>query len=141
MGGAAPPLFSLCSLFSQWERRAVNYAERARRFLATLPHPAEGADRCREKRSALSGAEAPTPAGGTDTGREKSEQSEESPGRGAPPDPAAIWWKDSPAATAPISWIPPRECVGPVACARLGPCVRHAAGRPCRVAAAEGVTT
>jgi len=43
------------------------------------------------------------------------------------------WWEDrAPTGTAPILWLPPRECIAPVACARLGPCPRRAAGRPCR---------
>lgn len=54
-------------------------------------------------------------------------------------DPAADWWADSPAAVAPIVWTPPRECCGPVACSRIGPCDRHAAGRPCRIESTEEV--
>ncbi len=37
-------------------------------------------------------------------------------------------------AFAPILHLPPAGCLGPRVCSRIGPCDRHAAGRPCRVA-------
>ena len=80
---------------------ATSYAERARRFLAERARAA-------------------------DSGREESEQSEES--RVEP------WWDDVvPAGSAPILHLPPRGCIAPIACSRLGPCERQAAGRPCLV--------
>jgi hypothetical protein len=49
--------------------------------------------------------------------------------------PAAIWWADMvPPETVPVTVIPPRECVGPLACCRLGVCGRSVAGGPCRLA-------
>jgi hypothetical protein len=49
--------------------------------------------------------------------------------------PGDVWWPDNvPEETVPVVVIPPRECVGPVACSRLGPCGRHVNGAPCRLA-------
>jgi len=54
-------------------------------------------------------------------------------GGGIAPD--AVWWDDRvPAGSAPVLHLPPRGCIGPRACARLGPCVRHGRGEPCEVA-------
>ncbi len=87
----------------------MTYADHARRFLETRP-PA---------------VEMPAVA---------NEINEENEQRGSLDDPdIAVWWKDSPAASAPIAWSPPPACCGPIACSRLGPCERHAAGRPCRL--------
>ena len=62
---------------------------------------------------------------------------------------AGVWWPDptttprsadadgwdrgTRAAYAPILLLPPRGCLGPIVCARLGRCERADAGRPCRV--------
>jgi len=94
----------------------VSYADHARRFLSAHHQGAATA--------------------GTD--REESDGSEERGDIGGPGGARAVWWRDVADATAPIVWIPPRECCGPVACARLGPCDRLAAGRPCRTAQAAG---
>ena len=40
---------------------------------------------------------------------------------------------DAPPGSAPVRYLPPAGCLGPTACARLGPCARHAAAR-CAVA-------
>ncbi len=51
--------------------------------------------------------------------------------------PPAVWWDDRvPEGSAPVLHLPPRACLGPRICARIGACERHAAGRPCLVAAA-----
>ncbi len=95
----------------------MSYADHARRYLATLGGSEESAG----------------------THREKSEISEESVGtRDSGEPPSAVWWADSPAAVAPIVWSPPRDCCGPIACSRLGPCDRRITGSPCRVSPAEG---
>lgn len=53
-------------------------------------------------------------------------------GRGT--DPCAPGSDDcAPDGSAPILHLPPRDCLGPRVCARLGPCQRHAAGAPCLV--------
>ena len=97
---------------------ATSYAERARRFRA---------ERARAE----------------DPGREESDKSEE---RGADGN-GGVWWDDpilAPpsddgwlrevrASYAPILHLPPRGCLGPSVCSRVGPCDRHAAGRPCDV--------
>ena len=47
----------------------------------------------------------------------------------------AVWWDDRVlAGSAPVLHLPPRGCVGPRACARLGPCPRHAVGLACEAA-------
>ena len=47
---------------------------------------------------------------------------------------SSVWWDDSNfASSTPISYLPPRECIAPRACSRLGPCDRHVAGDPCHV--------
>ncbi len=46
----------------------------------------------------------------------------------------AVWWDDTNfASSTPIRHLPPRECITPRACSRLGPCDRHPAGNPCLV--------
>ncbi len=56
--------------------------------------------------------------------------------RGQGGDPPRVWWNDTvPEGSAPVLHLPPRGCLGPRVCARLGPCDRHAAGTPCRVEA------
>ena len=47
-----------------------------------------------------------------------------------------VWWEEQPwpSGMAPIRHPPPRGCVAPTACSRLGHCPRYAAGGPCRVA-------
>ena len=46
-----------------------------------------------------------------------------------------VWWDDRvPEGTARIIALPPRGCRFPIACARLGPCARHAVGGGCSVA-------
>lgn len=90
----------------------MSYADHARRFLDA-------------RRSG-------TGTGGT--GNEINERNEKRVGLHDPTEAPPVWWTDSPAAVAAIVWSPPRECCGPVACSRLGPCDRLAAGRPCRVA-------
>lgn len=46
-----------------------------------------------------------------------------------------VWWDDRvPADSSPILHLPPRECIGPKVCSRIGFCERHAADNPCRVA-------
>ncbi len=45
-----------------------------------------------------------------------------------------VWWDDAIfASSAPIRHLPPRECITPRACSRLGPCERHVAEQPCQV--------
>ncbi len=83
----------------------TSYAERARRFLS---------DRA-----------------GSEADGERSEESEVS---GVAVMGEARWQDRMPAGSAPILHLPPRVCIGPSACARLGPCERHVAGRPCLVA-------
>ena len=96
---------------------AVSYTDHARRYLATL----EGREET------------------TGTPCEKSEISEKRVGtREGEEPPIVVWWKDSSAAVAPIVWSPPRGCLGPVACSRLGPCDRHVAGQPCTTATTGG---
>ena len=89
----------------------VTFADHARRYLATLAQS-----------DALEGAS-----------YEKNEGNEKSGGIEETEEAPDVWWTDSPAAVAPIVWSPPRECYGPIACARLGPCENRAAGRPCRL--------
>ena len=43
------------------------------------------------------------------------------------------WTRQMRAAFAPARFDPPAGCLGPIACARLGSCDRHAAGRSCPV--------
>ena len=69
---------------------------------------------------------------------EINEGNEERAGLRAPAEAPTVWWRDPPG-LAPILVMPPRPCIAPIACSRLGPCDRHAAGRPCLVAANEGV--
>ncbi len=48
--------------------------------------------------------------------------------------PVAVWWDDANfASSLPISHLPPRECITPRACSRLGPCDRQVVGNPCQV--------
>lgn len=65
------------------------------------------------------------------------------------PAPSGVWWADPttrplPAdadewdkgmreSFSPIVHLPLRGCLGPTVCSRVGPCVRHATGRPCEV--------
>ena len=89
----------------------MSYAERAARFLA-------------HRRGGVAT---------TEPEREESERSEERAG------PAGVWWDDRmPAGSAPILCLPPAGCIAPRACARLGPCERHAAGRPCLAGTPRG---
>ena len=78
-----------------------------------------------------------------ESGGEKSEISEKSPDAG----PVNVWWAEPTlrpvpdgadgwgravrAAFAPVLMLPPRGCLAPVACSRLGFCDRRAAGRSC----------
>lgn len=49
--------------------------------------------------------------------------------------PIPIWWTDRvPAGSSAIRYLPPRRCLGPRVCSRIGPCERHLAGSPCEVA-------
>ena len=51
-----------------------------------------------------------------------------------PEQPITVWWDDAAfASSAPISYQPPRECIAPRFCSRIGPCDRHPAGTPCLV--------
>ena len=61
------------------------------------------------------------------------EGSEESEERVGPDPPDDEWTALTRAAYAPVLHLPPEGCLGPRACARLGPCPRHAAGAPCEV--------
>ena len=46
-----------------------------------------------------------------------------------PPSPASVWWDDTmPAGSVPVRLIPPRGCIAPRICARLGECDRFLAG-------------
>ncbi len=48
--------------------------------------------------------------------------------------PIAVWWDDTNfASSVPISHLPPRQCITPRACSRLGPCERQVVGNPCQV--------
>ncbi|MDP9364974.1 MAG: PLATZ transcription factor family protein [Chloroflexota bacterium] len=112
----------------------MSYAARAARLLA--------------ERRGLTPFPESAPSAAPETGCEVSEECEESPTSGV------VWWPDPTLrqlpdgadgwnmgvreAFAPILHFPPPGCVGPVACARLGPCDRHAAGAPCRVADTTG---
>lgn len=60
-----------------------------------------------------------------------------------------VWWSDPSrrplpantdardrgihAAFAPFVYLPPRSCIAPIACSRIGPCDRRAAGQPCQI--------
>ena len=47
---------------------------------------------------------------------------------------SGVWWDDSNfASSTPISYLPPRECIAPRFCSRIGPCDRHVLGDPCYV--------
>ena len=51
----------------------------------------------------------------------------------APPRPGADGWdRQTRASFSPILWLPPRRCLGPRLCSRLGPCERSRGGLPCR---------
>ena len=98
----------------------MSYAARARRFVADRSAPSAVAS----------------------SGCEISERSEES---GDAPDPSLVWWADptrSPLppdvddwdralrdAYSPIVHLPPRGCLAPRVCSRLGPCGRGRTGR------------
>ncbi len=44
-----------------------------------------------------------------------------------------VWWDDTKfSSSAPIRHLPPRECIAPGVCSRLGPCERRVAGNPCQ---------
>lgn len=134
----------------------TGFADRARRFLAGReddaadglsslrwlssraveldpgsPRPGPGGERSDESDGTPGDQDGPTVAGGTaagSVGRERSGRSEESPAAFDP------WWEERlPEGTAPIRHRPPAACFVPAACARLGPCDRHAAGAPCQV--------
>ena len=47
----------------------------------------------------------------------------------------AGWPREMRTAFAPVRFEPPAGCLGPVVCARIGSCDRHAGGRPCEVVA------
>lgn len=49
-----------------------------------------------------------------------------------PPEAVAVWWDDRGTA-APVRHLPPRGCLAPRVCSRIGPCERRDAGRPCLV--------
>ena len=53
--------------------------------------------------------------------------------RPLPPD-ADDWDRGMRASYGAILHLPPRGCIAPIACSRLGPCERHAGGRSCEVA-------
>ena len=139
------------------ERAAIPNTERER---------SEGSEESRGPAALLSHlslSSRPEPDGGVSatvaTGGERSEESEESPVLGAlvrtdravreksegceeraataRSESAAVWWDDR-GAEAPVRHAPPRGCLGPRVCARLGPCDRHAAGRPCLVEIPNG---
>ncbi len=49
-------------------------------------------------------------------------------------DPAAVGWDDRvPDGSSVIRYLPPRECIGPRVCARVGVCDRRGRGEPCEV--------
>ncbi len=55
-------------------------------------------------------------------------------GEAGPDETIKVWWDDANfASSLPISHQPPRECITPRACSRLGPCDRHVVGNPCQV--------
>ena len=57
-------------------------------------------------------------------------------------DPTAVWWDDHvPGGSSAIRYVPPRECIGPRVCSRVGVCDRHASGAPCLIAPATGEPT
>lgn len=105
----------------------MSYAERARRFLAeradqtanpiTLDEINEinEINEKREERSAVAMIDRVEPTT-----------------RPLPPN-ADDWDQGMRAAFTPILHIPPPGCLGPRVCCRIGPCERHAAGRPCLV--------
>ena len=47
-----------------------------------------------------------------------------------PPD---EWEREMRASFAPILHLPPKSCIAPSACSRLGPCDRHTDGQPCQI--------
>ncbi|MDP9355351.1 MAG: hypothetical protein M3Q71_05270 [Chloroflexota bacterium] len=55
-------------------------------------------------------------------------------GEAGPDETIDVWWDDANfASSVPISRLPPRECIAPRACSRLGPCERSLAHNPCLV--------
>ena len=89
----------------------MSYAERARRFLAE-------------------GHAASLMIESADERNEGNEQRLDA----VPMEPHAIWWTDRvPAGSSPILYLPPRGCLGPRVCSRIGPCERHLAGNPCEI--------
>jgi len=45
-----------------------------------------------------------------------------------------VWWDDRlPAESAAILHLPPRSCIAPRACSRLGVCPRRVVGQPCQI--------
>ena len=130
----------------------MSYAVRASRFLAERRGRDSLADASREiseeceKRSRLGawrfGSGCPIDG---DSPREISEISEEMSAsmagaawndpksRPLPPDSDA-WDRGARTSYGAILHLPPRGCIGPIVCSRLGPCQRHAAGQGCEVA-------
>ena len=103
----------------------MSYADRAKRFLAdrqrsaSSPRPGHEINEGNEERPSPAGAPAAAAGLGASPG-----------GNGVAPE--AVWWDDRGATGAtPVLHLPPRGCIGPRACSRLGPCVRHVAGAPC----------
>ena len=90
----------------------MSYAERARRFLAE-GHSSTATIESADERNAVN------------------EQRVDA----VEMEPHSIWWSDRvPAASSAIRYLPPRGCLGPQVCSRIGPCERHRAGTPCEIA-------
>ncbi len=91
----------------------MSYMERAIQFLQDLHQPL---DRC-------------------EVGDEINEGNERNLSTAAEPGaPIEVWWDDANfASSLPISHLPPRQCITPRACSRLGPCERQVVGAPCQV--------
>ncbi len=113
-----------------------SYAEQARRFLAERAGVA-GA-RCDEsdgrlRRPDLSSLSSQPDSGSSAPAEQAAscEQSDESDERVSGD---GVWWDDRvPASSAPVFYLPPRTCLGPRICARVGPCERHKEGEPCEI--------
>jgi hypothetical protein len=116
----------------------MSYAARATRFLAErrglVPLPTPGCD----------GREVP-PGADPAVGYEINEINEESPPvadgvwrpdptPALPPADADDWDRATHAAYAPVLRLPPRGCLGPRVCARLGVCARARSGGSCEAA-------